>query len=354
MTKILTSVLGLTLLAVSAASPAYADHEKDIFIDEVEVRSGVTAEIHLRVYQNTEVPCQSSTVLAIHGAGSTAKSLEPLARELVQAPVKGRPVCRVVAMDLPGHGLSPIPNGALYGELALEDYAAAVLGVLERLPAVGIHPTTIVGHSMGGIVIQLSQQALVNRGTNLRTAFDIDHVVLLAPAIPAAVPYAFRDNPEGALIISLFMRDDPVRGQVIDLPPDVFRSMVFTTLDGTLAANATTLEEIAASGWISPESVTALGSLIGMAPYSPPEVEHGVFSRVSGTRLDMVAFEQDSLILASDLGPLFSYLTGEIVSPGFAVGSGFVVIESEIATHGLPQVDPEYMLEAVDGFVAFP
>src|SRR5690606_1839093 len=149
MTHKLVSTLGLTLLSLTAASSAHADTGEDLFLDGVHLRPGVTADIHLSVYQNTHVPCRSGTVLAIHGANSTAKSLEPFALELTQAPVDGRPVCRVITMDLPGHGLSSPPDGALFGELTLDDYATAVVDVLERLPDEGLRPHTIAGHSMG-------------------------------------------------------------------------------------------------------------------------------------------------------------------------------------------------------------
>jgi hypothetical protein len=146
----------------------------------------------------------------------------------------------------------------------------------------------------------------------------------------------------------MFLKDDPLLGTIVDIPPEAFVSVVFTTLEGNLASNAMTPEEIASSGWVSPESWTALGSLLAVPPYSAPDVSFGIFADVYGTQLDLIAFEQDTVIFASNLGPLFSYLTAK------PIGSGFVVIEDEIATHGLPQADPALLIEALEGLVAFP
>ncbi len=46
---------------------------------------------------------------------------------------------------------------------------------------------------MGGIVTALAQQALIDRGTNLRKAFNVKKVVLLSPVPPAETPWAVAD-----------------------------------------------------------------------------------------------------------------------------------------------------------------
>ena len=346
MTK--TLVPTLTLLALTASTAAHAGPGTPLFLDDVPLRPGVTADIHVEIYENRKVPCKANTVLAIHGANSTALSLESFALELTQRPVGGRPVCRVVAVDLPGHGQSPPPDGAFFGELTLDDYASAVIGVLERLPAEGIRPHTIVGHSMGGMVIQLTQQALLDEGSSLKEAFEIGHAVLLSPAIPDSVHWTFRDESDGPLIISMFVQDDPALGPIVTFPPEMFVPLVFSKLDGTLASNAMTAEEIAMTGWMNPESLAASGALIGFGDVAAPDVDAEIFADAHGTKLDLVAFEEDSIIFATDLGPLFTHLTGKPIGPGF------VVVEGEITTHGLPQVDPAYMLDALQGLVSFP
>lgn len=344
----LALVFGVVLFSLTGTGSVSAGVIEDVYFEKVDVRSGVTAEIHLRKYQNNHLPCRAGSVLAIHGANSTALSMEPLALALTQRPVDERPVCHVVTIDLPGHGMSEPPDGVAFGELTIDDYANTVIDVLGRLGKDGIRPTTIMGHSMGGMVIQRIQQRLIEQGTSLWDAFHIRHAVLLAPAIPASVHWTFRDDTAGPLMISTFVKDDPLLGSVVDIPPEAFVSVVFTKLDGTLASNAMTPEEIASSGWVSLESWSATGSLFGIGPIVEPDVSFGIFSDRFGTMLDLVAFEQDSVIFASDLGPLFSYLTGKPVGPGFSI------VEGEIATHGLPQVDPAFLLGSVDGRVSLP
>ena len=52
---------------------------------------------------------------------------------------------RVIAVDLPGFGRSPLPSGAI----TMEGYADTVVELLDRL---GIERATLVGNSMGGLV----------------------------------------------------------------------------------------------------------------------------------------------------------------------------------------------------------
>ena len=70
--------------------------------------TGGIAPVTLSVRENSQAPF-GSTVLAVHGFTETAKMWDPLASALFAHPVAKHLVKRVIAVDLPGHGLSPIP-----------------------------------------------------------------------------------------------------------------------------------------------------------------------------------------------------------------------------------------------------
>ncbi len=78
-----------------------------------------------------------SNVLLIHGAWHGAWCWAPLQQALDQLGIPSH------AIDLPGHGISPLPLGDLHGD------AAAVVEALEALPS----DTLLIGHSYGGAVI---------------------------------------------------------------------------------------------------------------------------------------------------------------------------------------------------------
>jgi len=77
------------------------------------------------------------TVVLVHGLGSSASHWLPVARDLARDH-------RVVLVELPGHGIAPMP-----GELSLED-AARELDLAIRSECDG--PVVLVGHSAGGLV----------------------------------------------------------------------------------------------------------------------------------------------------------------------------------------------------------
>jgi pimeloyl-ACP methyl ester carboxylesterase len=335
-------------LALTTA-PALAQEAEDLLLDDIEVRHGVTADIHLTVYENADVPCRSGAILAVHGATATGNTLQPLALAALDTPFDGRPVCQVVTMDLPGHGGSPPPTGALFGDLTLEDYAAAVIGTLDRLDDEDLRPVTVVGHSMGGLVLQLTQQALLDQGSSLWNRFHVGHAILLAPAIPASSPWVFRDSGAGAGLVLTFAVNDPVLGDIFAVPPELAPAVFFGTLSGGIASTAIPVEQMLADGWIGSESMGAMSGMIGLPPYAASDVDAGLFADPLGTRLDLVAFEQDSTIFATDLELLFPHLTGKSIAE-----PGFLLVAGPDAVHGLPQADPYGLLDAFDGHVALP
>src|SRR6478736_9088107 len=81
------------------------------------------------------------SVVLVHGAGaSSAIWMMVMARVARGA--------HVVAIDLPGHGPSPLPEGGV-GALSLDAYIDAV-GQLAGTLCLG--PSLLVGHSMGALV----------------------------------------------------------------------------------------------------------------------------------------------------------------------------------------------------------
>jgi magnesium chelatase accessory protein len=88
-------------------------------------------------------PCAdpaAPTVLFLHGTGASTHSWRDLV-PLLQTQ------CAVLALDLPGHGFSAMPQGAAVAELcSLPGMARGVAAVLQTL---GMAPSTVVGHSAG-------------------------------------------------------------------------------------------------------------------------------------------------------------------------------------------------------------
>ena len=106
-------------------------------------------------------------IVCIHGAGGSHQVWVPQLRTL------GRRR-KVIALDLPGHGQSE-GNGAD----RIEVYRDAVI---EFLAALGLDRTVVVGHSMGGAIIQslalacpgrLAAMVLVGTGARLRVQSHI-------------------------------------------------------------------------------------------------------------------------------------------------------------------------------------
>ncbi|WP_433800119.1 alpha/beta fold hydrolase [Actinomycetospora sp. CA-084318] len=86
-------------------------------------------------------PTSPITYVLVHGAFSTAAGWGPVARGLA---LRGH---RVVALDLPGHGLDARDTGMV--GLSTADDIAAVTEVVRALDG----PVVLVGHSRGGLTV---------------------------------------------------------------------------------------------------------------------------------------------------------------------------------------------------------
>lgn len=138
-------------------------------------------EVHALVADGTG---PGPTIVVQHGIGSTAVHFGRV------LPLLRRASRRVIAVDLPGHGLSDVPGGALK--------AALVPGLVEALEALVDEPVLFVGNSLGG--------AAAVRYANLRPD-GVRGLLLVSPG-PLGMPDAelpaflerFRlDDLEGAV-----------------------------------------------------------------------------------------------------------------------------------------------------------
>ena len=114
--KVSLFVLTTAVALILSSSAAAQDQDHSIFLQDVSLSAGVTTDIHLRVYVNENVPCNSGSrsLFVVHGYAHSAPVWGPLIEELfIDNPTGVRP-CRVISIDLPGHGLSPYQKGSSF------------------------------------------------------------------------------------------------------------------------------------------------------------------------------------------------------------------------------------------------
>ena len=353
----------LVLLLIVTVTPAAADDDffsYDLVFPDVELRSGVTADINVLVLQNSDRRCHnghrghgSKSIIALHGLANTANTWKPLAAELFSDNPIGPEICRILAINLPGRGYSSLPKGEAglsFGELTLDDHTQAVIGTLERIRQAAFHPETIMAHSQGGLITQMVQQALLTNGSSLRAEFGVKKVFLMAPIAPAAVPWYFANPEVGGPVLSPYLTQNPALGAHVAIPDADWPVLFFTYLypDG-LTANAPTDETVATERYNSPEPLFASLQLLGLEPFVRPEVNPGNFDR-TGTRLEFVAMSQDSfqafpgqVALGEQEAMLYEYLTNDTKRKRFAV----VVSGDADAVHSMYISNPRGLLEAL-------
>lgn len=339
-------LLGLAVPAAVAGQVPATDYA--LLIEDVALRPGVTADVHVQIFVDENRPCQGQTLFAVHGFAHTSAAWGPLAEALfAAAPGDAGVVCRVAAVDLPGHGASPPPEGIVYGDLLLADYVTALAGALDGLEAAGVHPGSIAGHSMGGLLVQMLQQRLTDDGSSLLLRHGIHRAFLFASAPPAGFAWNFVDSGTAGAIIGQLIVFDPLLGLVARVPDALFPFLFFTDTSGVLAAGAPTPAEVAAQGLSAPEPLLATLNLVGAPPLAREEIDPGLFALGTGTRLAMVSYQEDVLIRPSENAVLYQHLTGQ------PPGNDFVVVTGPATVHDLQLSAPQLILEALGGPVRF-
>lgn len=315
----LAALLGVGLSLAPVATLAQGQEstlrKTALVLPGISLREGVTVDLALTIFTNDRYPCPGRSVLAVHGMLHAAAAWEPFTAALFDRLPLGERPCRVMALDLPGHGHSSLPAGALFGELTLDDYVSAVMGSLDRLHELGVYPETLAGHSLGGAILTLMQERLVSSATNLRTAHGVRDVFVLGGAILNPIEYAAWDS--GAAFAGFFAYgvESAELGRYIAYPTAMWRNALFKNLatPPQFAVGTPSVEEIIARGYFGEEgsaiAVESRAMLESMVPR--PAVDGLLFDSQSGTRLTMVVYEQDRLVTVSRSVQFYTHLTGD-------------------------------------------
>ncbi|EMY78288.1 putative lysophospholipase [Leptospira weilii serovar Ranarum str. ICFT] len=153
--------------------------------------------VHYKRPSGGPIIVNPKSVLFVHGFGDNSTLFEPLAKELIN---QGK-AHHVYIMDLPGHGASTVAPGtaakpAYASDLTVFNYGDALRALLGRMTITENKKIqTIVGHSIGGLVIQTIQSRFQKAGSSLLTAFGIENTILIASDIPAPLPWYGGDAP---------------------------------------------------------------------------------------------------------------------------------------------------------------
>jgi len=210
----------------------------------------------------------------------------------------------------------------------------------------GLLPKTLLGHSQGGLLIQMTQQALKSRGTDLHQEFGIKDVVLMAPVPGQPISWAFADNALALLLP--FVAFAPALGTHISIPDAAWPFVFFSDLFGMVVPGAPTPADVAALGYNAPEPLLSALELVGATPFVRPSVDAGLFGPDSQTTLQIVSYEQDTINPPSENALLYAHLTGD------SSGAGFAEVSGAEAVHDLHVSDPSTLLNQIAGRINLP
>jgi pimeloyl-ACP methyl ester carboxylesterase len=318
----------------------------------VELRPGVVADIDTIYMLNLHHQSGGKTLLAVPGMGLTANSYQPLVEQLFAAGSHGESslFSGAILMDFPGHGGSGLPRNdpstapLLFGNLTLQDYVTTLLGVLDQLAFLQIQPDMLVGHCMGGMIIQLAQQQLIAQNTDVHRRYGIKDVVLIATDPPGQIQGS-RTDPSAFNLAPFVVPNDPVLGTYLKLKlrPQFILNNWFRNLAGVYVPGAP-MNYMTDPSPIADESMMVLLEIFGRPPFTNrPMIEAGIFDSKHGSCLSLIAFSQDAFYSPEGQLATYKYLTGDRTGGIYSNGR-YDFIDAPDAVHGMYYSNPAALI----------
>ncbi|KYG65710.1 hypothetical protein AZI86_01135 [Bdellovibrio bacteriovorus] len=305
----------LALIVFSLDSVA----DQTLFVN-AQLRSTASAQIKVQILENPSPVGNGKNVLVVHGLAHTGNAVKPLAQAIfADASLKNK-VANVIVFDLPGHGGSSLPQGLLFGQMSLDDYANTFLSLLGELHDLNINVDAVVGHSMGAVIVQLAQTKLLALGADLKNDFGVNNVVLLASTMPRQLPWVLADSGLTTLLAIPNIRLSPELGTYVDVPTLLWQNLWFTNRLYLIYAPGTpSISSIHNLGYISKEALQAAGEVIGLVGFHRASIQQGAFASASGPDLRLVAFSEDRNISVGEERNLYRYLSNDPTDHKFTV-----------------------------------
>ena len=355
------SLLTALLLCMAVFGLGQTSQDYNILIEDLEFQPGVTIDININVYVNEHATnmADHGKIFAIEGMAHTANCWKPFAEALFEVENPALEINEFYAIDMPGRGGSGVPEGYnpasgddfKLADMYMEDFICVIRKSIAYLNDVySVRPNTIMGHSLGGLEVIKFQELLVQEGSNLRKELGIKNAILLAPAIPAPIDWAFLSAGAGQLIPLAHESDE--LGWILDIPyyqwPFFFFTNTCCYFPPAMVPGAPGPSIVLANGYNSIEVAPLLFHMAGLPfnilpgfvgpthhPYRPRiSAERGIFMPKHGVELTIIADEFDRMMHPDEEMALYKHLTND------KHGNGVHVIEGEETCHDTHISDP--------------
>lgn len=316
-TKMITLIIVLSIFAGLPTVCALDEEQTTLFITKsmrmnIEFRPNVTSLIDITVYTNPDAKefNKGKVGYALAGFSHSGASYEHL---ILQIFSNNKDVSMIIVPDLPGHGNSDMPNGMLFGDLTLDDYANINKLILDRLTEGELRENFKIDfaifHSQACLVAMMTQEKV-----NLKD-YGIKDIIFIAPAPPQEVKWSFLSNLNPYTFLQYLKIDN--NGAYFELPPRDWIGFFFMNPDGSISQNLPTIENVVKYNTKAPLTSTLQLVGINILSLNPPTLElsnsirpsvsKGIFKNDS-PKLWIIAYGNDNIVSKNDVINTYNHL----------------------------------------------
>lgn len=297
------------------------------------LEDGTQTQVNTIHFYKRSIPKgQGKIGVFVPGMAHSVNFFNPLMLDLLNKGV----YTETFAMDMPGHGTSPIPAGVRFGDISLEQYQQTLFAYLLKKRTDGFNIVSVTGHSLGARVIEGLQSKLVKGNSGLKSMLGIEKVYLLSSAIPGDTRWGTADtsvtkpgSPKSIITTpGILITTDPMKGPFLRAPDNLFIGLFYANKSGVPAPGYA-----AALANRVDQSFKVVAEMIGLDPVTYKDVPrlkvgHNIFAQ---EELHVIYGEED---------PLMQVGEQEEMAENLKPGTKTEIVYGTYSVHGVAFTDP--------------
>ncbi|MFZ4403311.1 MAG: alpha/beta hydrolase [Pseudobdellovibrionaceae bacterium] len=274
----------------------------------VKIKGSKPCKMACRVFENQQASTDGQTWFFQHGGAHNSNCFDRLIAQIFAHVKSGHEVRRIICGDLPGRNGSGLAEGLKLGQHTLSDFADSVDQVLLAVAKKYQKLDVVLGHSMGGLILQILADRCKRRKTSFSFTYSTKKILLLAPVLPKELPWKYRTQHKYFTFAMSSLRWNPKLGWHFNFLHKNWKLYFCSDRKGQYSPQIDLIPMAEQESYYNRDSMRALFATVNFPPFWQPAVQRNSFVEDD---LYFLSFEQDTFTWPEESQGLYKYLTAD-------------------------------------------